>query len=154
MSTFIFDDTQFSSAGRIPVLHTFLERCSAILQRQFFSWSLLEGLCCSSLLFKIPQRCSVGFKSGDIFGQVIVFTFLLCVILAVCFGSFSCWNYSSFDQLLETGSHLVSQYFGISTGIHGAIYKWYHTNTFWHSCSPISSHSLVCFTVGTMHSQW
>lgn len=75
-----------------------LERCSSILQRQetiIFSCSLLDGLCCSAFLFQIPQRCSIGSKSGDVLVQVIVLTFLFlntCVMLAVCFGWLSCWN--------------------------------------------------------------
>ena len=33
-------------------------------------------------------------------------------------------EYFSSAKLLETGSHLVSQYFGTSTGIHGDIYQY------------------------------
>ena len=97
--------TQFL-AWRIAVLHTFLVRCSAIPQRQLF-------LCGSTFLFKMPQRCSIGFKSGAILGQVIVFTFFLCgnacVILAVCFGSLPTWNIPLLPR--KTGRHLVIQYF-------------------------------------------
>uniref|UniRef100_A0A0E9WNI2 Uncharacterized protein n=1 Tax=Anguilla anguilla TaxID=7936 RepID=A0A0E9WNI2_ANGAN len=45
-------------------------------------------------------------------------------------------EYSSSAKLLETGSHLVSQYFGISTGIHGAIYKCHLPNTFCTHAAP------------------
>jgi len=50
----------------------FLERCSVICQRQIiFSCSLLEGLCCSSLIFITPQR------SGDIPRQISFFHYKL-----------------------------------------------------------------------------
>uniref|UniRef100_A0AAQ5YP83 Cytochrome P450, family 4, subfamily F, polypeptide 3 n=1 Tax=Amphiprion ocellaris TaxID=80972 RepID=A0AAQ5YP83_AMPOC len=49
---------------------------------------LFLGLCCSNLLFKIPQRCSVGFKSGHLF----------------LFGSLLCWNIFFFAKHLQTGS--------------------------------------------------
>lgn len=40
----------------------------------FFSCSLLEGVCCSTFLFKILQRHPVEFKACSILGQVPVFT--------------------------------------------------------------------------------
>ena len=49
--------------------------------------SLLERLCCSTSLFKIPQRCSVGIKSGGILGHNFH-----CLLLAVWFWSLLCWN--------------------------------------------------------------
>ena len=43
-----------------------------------------------------PQRCSIGFKSGDMLGQSITFTLRLFskakVVLEVCLGSLSFWN--------------------------------------------------------------
>lgn len=43
---------------------------------------------------------------------------------------------SSSASLLETGSHLVSQYFAISTSIHGAIYQCHLPNTFYTCAAP------------------
>ena len=68
---------------------------------------------CSTLLFKIPQKCSIGFKSGDTLGQVIVFTFFIKRLRD--FGSVL-WiiimlEYSSSAKLLEIGTHLVGQAF-------------------------------------------
>lgn len=78
-----------------------------------FSCCLLEGLCC---IFKMLQRYVIGFHQGD-----IVFTFFLFYQLLCDFGSVL-WiiimlEYS-FWSLLETGGHLVTQYFGISILFH------------------------------------
>ena len=60
------------------------------------SWRIFEILRTSTFRLMIPQRCSMGFKSGDMLGQSITFTFCLfskaTVILEVCLGSLSCWN--------------------------------------------------------------
>ena len=119
--------------------------------------SLLERLCCSTSLFKIPQRCSVGIKSGGILGQVIVFTIFFrnsCLILAVCFESLSCWNIISYGKCLKTGSLPVGQYFSASTGLHGAIYKCPLPKPFALMQPHISTFPPPFFTVGTMHSLW
>ena len=60
------------------------------------SWQIFETLHTSTFRLRIPQRCSIGFKSGDMLGQSITFTLSLfsnaVVVLAVCLGSLSCWN--------------------------------------------------------------
>ena len=35
---------------------------------------IFETLCTSTFRLRIPQRCSIGFKSGDMLGQSIIFT--------------------------------------------------------------------------------
>ena len=73
------------------------------------SW-VLEGLCCSTLFFKIPQRYVILDLSQATYLATFFFFKKCCIILAVCFESLSCWNI----YLLPVSwrlSHLVSQYF-------------------------------------------
>ncbi len=60
------------------------------------SWWMLETLCSSTFRLRMPHRCSIGFRSGDMLGQAITFTLRFfskaVVILEVCLGSLSCWN--------------------------------------------------------------
>ena len=60
------------------------------------SWRIFETLHTSTFRLRIPQRCSIGFKSGDMLGQSITFTLSLfskaVVVLEVCLGSLSYWN--------------------------------------------------------------
>ena len=62
----------------------------------WLSWRIFETLRTSTFRLRIPQRCSIGFKSGDMLGQSITFTLSLfskaVVVLEVCLGSLSCWN--------------------------------------------------------------
>lgn len=61
----------------------------------FRAWKL-NGEWCSTCHFRIPHRCSIGFRSGDILGHSITFTLFFfrnaTVALDVCFGSLSCWK--------------------------------------------------------------
>ena len=54
------------------------------------SWWIFETLRTSTFRLKIPQRCSIGFKSGDMLGQSITFTLSLfskaVVVLGGVFG--------------------------------------------------------------------
>ncbi len=60
------------------------------------SWWMLETLRSSTFRLRMPHRCSIGFRSGDMLGQSITFTLSFfskaVVILEVCLGSLSCWN--------------------------------------------------------------
>ncbi len=38
------------------------------------SWWMLETLCSSTFCLRMPHRCSIGFRSGDMLGQSINFT--------------------------------------------------------------------------------
>lgn len=65
--SYISWQTQSSSTWRTPVLHKCLQRCSAILLH-WRAWFVLH------LSFKIPKRCSTGFKSCNILFHVPLFT--------------------------------------------------------------------------------
>ena len=57
------------------------------------SWQIFETLCTSTFRLRIPQRCSIGFKSRD--AWPVHHLSLFCkavVVLEVCLGSLSCWN--------------------------------------------------------------
>ncbi len=60
------------------------------------SWWMLETLHSSTFLLRMPHRCSIGFRSGDMLGQSITFTLSFfskaVVFLEVCLGSLSCWE--------------------------------------------------------------
>ena len=60
------------------------------------SWRIFETLRTSTFRLKILQKCSIGFKSGNMLGQSITFTLSLfskaVVVLEVCLGSLSCRN--------------------------------------------------------------
>ncbi len=49
---------------------------------------------CFSFRLRMPHMCSIGFRSGDILGHSITFTFSskAVVILAVCLGGWLCWK--------------------------------------------------------------
>ncbi len=49
---------------------------------------MLDTWCFSNCHLRLPHICSIGFRSGDIFGNSITFTFSskAVVILAVCLG--------------------------------------------------------------------
>ena len=81
------------------------------------SWQIFETLHTSTFHLRIPQRCSIGFKSGDMLGQSITFTLSLfskaMVVLEVCLGSLSCWNTSLLPSFWREGIILcssISQY--------------------------------------------
>ncbi len=60
------------------------------------SWWMLETLRSSTFRLRMPHRCSIGFRSGDMLSQSITFTLSFfskaVVVLEVCLGSLSCWN--------------------------------------------------------------
>ncbi len=55
---------------------------------------MLDTWCFSSFHLRMPHMCSIGFRSGDILGHSITFTFTFSsktvIILAVCFGRLLC----------------------------------------------------------------
>ncbi len=59
-------------------------------------WRMLETLRSSTFRLRMPHRCSIGFRSGDMLGQSITFTLSFfskaVVVLKVFLGSLSCWN--------------------------------------------------------------
>ncbi len=75
-----------------------------------WSWWMLETLRSSTFRLRMPHRCSIGFRSGDILGQSITFTLS---VLEVCLGSLSCWNTALRPSLRREGIMLcfsMSQY--------------------------------------------
>ncbi len=71
----------------------------------------------SSFHLRIPHRCSIGFRSGDMLDQSIIFTLSFfskaVVVLEVCLGSLSCWNTALRPSLRREGIMLcisMSQY--------------------------------------------
>ena len=79
------------------------------------SWQIFETL--HTICLRIPQRCSIGFKSGDMLGQSTNFTISLfskaMVVLEVFWGSLSCWNTALRPSFWRVGIMLccsISQY--------------------------------------------
>ncbi len=73
-----------------------------------FRDSMLDGEWCSTCLFRIPHRCSIGFRSGDILGHWITFTLFFfrntTVALDLCLGSLSCWKSARRPRARSDGS--------------------------------------------------
>ncbi len=73
----------------------------------FRDW-MLDGEWCLTCLFRIPHRCSIGFRSGDILGHWITFTLFFfrnpTVALDVCLGSLSCWKSARRPRARSDGS--------------------------------------------------
>ncbi len=76
-----------------------------------------ETLCSSTFCLRMPHRCSIGFRSGDMLGQSITFTLSFfskaVVVLEVCLGSLSCCNTALRPSLRREGIMLcfsMSQY--------------------------------------------
>ncbi len=81
------------------------------------SWWMLETLRFSTFRLRMPHRCSIGFRSGDMLGQFITFTLSFfskpVVFLEVCLGSLSCWTTALWPSLWREGIMLcfsMSQY--------------------------------------------
>ncbi len=77
---------------------------------------MLDTWCFSTFRLKMPHMCSIGFRSGDILGHSITFTFSskAVVILAVCFGVVVMLE----KQFLKGGHHLLLQNVTVHVGIH------------------------------------
>ncbi len=100
------------------------------------SWWMLETLRSSTFHLRMPHRCSIGFRSGDMLGQSITFTLS---VLEVCFGSLSCWNTALRPSLRREGIMLC---FSHSTCWHSWFPQWtVALQCRQHSCSPRPWHS-------------
>ena len=82
-----------------------------------WSWRIFETLRTSTFRLRIPQRCSIGFKSGKMLGKSITFILSLfskaVVVLEVCLGSLACWNTALRPSFWKEGIMLccsISQY--------------------------------------------
>ncbi len=73
----------------------------------FRDW-MLDREWCSTCLFRIPHRCSIGFRSGDILEHWITFTPFFfrnpTVALDVCLGSLSCYKSARRPRARSDGS--------------------------------------------------
>ncbi len=76
---------------------------------------MLDTWCFSTFRLRMPHMCSIGFRSGDILGHSITFTFSskAVVILVVCLGS-----YYVGKQSLKGGHHPLLQNVTVHVGIH------------------------------------
>ncbi len=85
------------------------------------SWWMLETLRSSTFRLRMPHRCSIGFRSGDMLGQSITITLSFfskaVVVLEVCLGSLSCLNSALRPSLRREGIILcysMSQYMSVA----------------------------------------
>ncbi len=72
---------------------------------------MLDTWCFSTFRLRMPHMCSIGFRSGDILGHSITFTFTFSskavVILAVCLG-WLCWKTVSEGRASSSASECHS----------------------------------------------
>ncbi len=120
----------------------------------FRDW-MLDGEWCSTCFFRIPHRCLIGFRSGDILGRWITFTLFFfrnpTVALDVCLGSLSCWKSAQRPRARSDGSIF-------SFSIEQYICEFMMPSM---TCSSPTPAALMqphirtllppCFTVGNMH---
>ena len=96
------------------------------------SWQIFETLHASTFCLRIPQRCSIGFKSGDMLGQSTTFTLSLfskaIVVLEVCLGSLSWWNLPCYP-VSGGRAHALLQYFTVHVGVHVSLNEILLSNT-------------------------
>ncbi len=98
---------EFTRASQVPTAVLF--HSSITTSR---SWWMLETLHSSTFHLRMTHRCSIGLRSEDITGLSITSSFFSkkVVILDVCLGSLSCWNYCSAAQSPKGEDHALLQY--------------------------------------------
>ncbi len=71
---------------------------------------MLDTWCFSTFRLRMPHMCSIGFRSGDILGHSITFTFSskAVVILVVCLGWLLCWKTGSEGRASSSASECHS----------------------------------------------
>ncbi len=78
---------------------------------------MLDTWCFSTFRLRMPHMCSIGFRSGDILGHSITFTFTFSskavVILQCVWG-----DYYVGKQFLKGGHHLLLQNVTVHVGVH------------------------------------
>ena len=105
------------------------------------------GLCCSTFLFKIPQRCSIGFRWHTWPGHSVNFFFFTLETLA--------WFWQCDLDCYHAGIFLFCQASGDWESSCQPVFWYIHMHSWchlymsspqhlWHSCSPISSHYHLC----------
>ncbi len=102
------------------------------------SWWMLETLRSFTFRLRMPQRCSIGFRSGDMLGRSITFTFsffskaVVVIMLEYCPVALS----------LKGEDHALFQYVTCSTCWHSWFLQWtVAPQCRQHSCSPRPWHS-------------
>ncbi len=81
------------------------------------NWWILETLRSSTFCLRIPHRCLMGFRSGDMLGQSITFTlrfFSKAVVVVML-------EYCPAAQSPKWGDHSLLQYVTVHVGIHGSL---------------------------------
>ena len=103
---------EFTRASQVAIGMPFHSSMTTSRSRWIF-----ETMLTSTFQLMIPQRFSIGFKSGDMLGQSITVTPSLFskaeVILEMCLGSLSCWNTALRPSFWREGIILccsISQY--------------------------------------------
>ena len=84
---------------------------------------MLETWFSSTFLLRMPYKCSIGFRSGDMLGQSITFTlsfFSKAVVILEVFGVVML-EYCPAAQSLKGGDHALLQYVTVHVGIHGSL---------------------------------
>ncbi len=81
------------------------------------SWWILETLCSSTFCLRMPHRCSIGFRSGDMLGQSITFTlsFFSKTVVVIML------EYCPAAQSPKGGDPALLQYVTVHVGIHGSL---------------------------------
>ncbi len=71
----------------------------------------------STFRLRMPHRCSIGFRSGDMLGQSITFTlsFLYKAVVVIML------EYCPAAQFQKGGDHALLQYVTVHVGIHGSL---------------------------------
>ncbi len=92
---------------------------------------MLNIWCFSTFRLRMPHMCSIGFRSGDILGHSITFTFSskAVVILAESLGRLLCWKTVSEGRASSSASECLST---CCTEIEWTAAPQYQQ----HSCSP------------------
>ncbi len=81
------------------------------------SWWMLEILRFSTLRLRMPHRCSIRFRSGDMLGQSITFSlsfFSKAVVVIML-------EYCPAAQSPKGGDHALLQYVTVHVGVHGSL---------------------------------
>lgn len=101
---FLFLRISYRQAWRIPVLHKFLEQCSAIGHRQFFQLFIAGRVV---LLYYFCLKNLNTWPGHRLFCHSLESVLWTIIML----------KYSSSAKLRESRSHFVDQYFDVSTCI-------------------------------------
>ncbi len=81
------------------------------------SWWMLETLHSSTFHLRMPHKCSIGFRSGDMLGQSITFTLSFFSKAVVVF----LLEYCTAAQSSKGGDHALLQYVTVHVGIHSPL---------------------------------